>query len=166
MLQDSNWLNTTHRCFSYKISFQRCSVRKGVLRNFPKFTGKYLCQSLFFTCAHRCFPVMNYVKLLRTRFLQNTSGYLLLFLIFIVNCLANLLTLKVAALMQIFENFTSQLVHHIKAHFAMFELARSSYFTFKFMHVNKRTFHIMPLMLRYIPVSQKVNVAIAQLTSM
>ena len=27
---------------------QRCSVRKGVLRNFAKFTGKYLCQSLFF----------------------------------------------------------------------------------------------------------------------
>ena len=105
--------------------------------------------------------MMNYVKLLRTRFLQNTSGHLLLFLIFIVNCLANLLTLKVAALMQIFENFTSYWVHHIKAHFAMFELARSSYFTFKFMHVNKRTFHIMPLMLRYIPVSQKVNVAIA-----
>ena len=27
---------------------QRCSVRKGALRNFAKFTGKYLCQSLFF----------------------------------------------------------------------------------------------------------------------
>ena len=26
---------------------QRCSVTKGVLRNFAKFTGKYLCQSLF-----------------------------------------------------------------------------------------------------------------------
>ena len=30
---------------------QRCSVRKGVLRNFPKFTGKHLCQSLFFNKA-------------------------------------------------------------------------------------------------------------------
>ena len=29
-------------------SNQRCSVRKGVLRNFAKFTGKHLCQSLFF----------------------------------------------------------------------------------------------------------------------
>ena len=29
-------------------SHQRCSVRKGVLRNFTKFTGKDLCQSLFF----------------------------------------------------------------------------------------------------------------------
>ena len=26
-----------------------CSVRKGVLRNFAKFTGKHLCQSLFFS---------------------------------------------------------------------------------------------------------------------
>ena len=26
----------------------RCSVRKGVLRNFPKFTGKHLRQSFFF----------------------------------------------------------------------------------------------------------------------
>ena len=25
-----------------------CSVRKDVLRNFPKFTGKHLCQSLIF----------------------------------------------------------------------------------------------------------------------
>ena len=37
--------------FSLKIlksSHQRCSVKKGVLRNFAKFTGKHLCQSLFF----------------------------------------------------------------------------------------------------------------------
>ena len=29
-------------------SHWRCSVKKGVLRNFAKFTGKHLCQSLFF----------------------------------------------------------------------------------------------------------------------
>ena len=29
-------------------SHQRCSMKKGVLRNFTKFTGKQLCQSLFF----------------------------------------------------------------------------------------------------------------------
>ena len=29
-------------------SHQRCFVQKGVLRNFLKFTGKHLCQSLFF----------------------------------------------------------------------------------------------------------------------
>ena len=27
---------------------RRCSVRKGVLRNFAKLTGKHLCQSLYF----------------------------------------------------------------------------------------------------------------------
>ena len=31
-----------------KSSHQRCSIIKGVLRNFAKFTGKHLCQSLFF----------------------------------------------------------------------------------------------------------------------
>ena len=29
-------------------SHQRCSVRKGVLRNFAKFTGKHLCQVVFY----------------------------------------------------------------------------------------------------------------------
>ena len=29
-------------------SHRSCSVRKGVVRNFAKFTGKHLCQSLFF----------------------------------------------------------------------------------------------------------------------
>ena len=28
-------------------SHKRCSVKKGVLRNFEKFTGKHLCQRLF-----------------------------------------------------------------------------------------------------------------------
>ena len=33
---------------SFKSSHQRCSVKKGVLRSFATFTGKHLCQSLFF----------------------------------------------------------------------------------------------------------------------
>ena len=59
--------------------------KKGVLRNFTKFTGKHLCQSLFFNKVatlrpatllkkrlwHRCFPV-NFVKFLRTPFLHRT----------------------------------------------------------------------------------------------
>ena len=49
----------------------RCSVSKGVLRNFAKFTGKHLCQSLCFNkvagLRHRCFPV-NFAKFLRTPF--------------------------------------------------------------------------------------------------
>ena len=64
---------------------------KGVPRNCEKFTGKHLCPSLFFNKVtglrpatlfktrlwHRCFPV-NFAKFLRTLFLQNTSGRLLL----------------------------------------------------------------------------------------
>ena len=61
--------------------------KKGVLRNFTKFTGKHLCQSLFFNKVvglrpatllkkrlwPRCFPV-NFVKFPKTLFLHNTSG--------------------------------------------------------------------------------------------
>ena len=69
----------------YRSSHQKCSMKKGVLRNFTKFTGKHLCQSLFFNKVallkkglwHRCFLV-NFVKALRTPFSQNTSGRLLL----------------------------------------------------------------------------------------
>ena len=78
--------------FLIRSSHQSCSIIKGVLRNFVKFTGKHLCQSLFFNKVagvrpatllkkrlwHRCFPV-NFAKFLRTPFLQNTSGRLLLF---------------------------------------------------------------------------------------
>ena len=63
-----------------------------VLKSFAKLKGKHLCQSLFFGKViglrpatllkkrlwHRRFPV-NFAKLLRTPFLQNTSGRLLLF---------------------------------------------------------------------------------------
>ena len=70
---------------------QTCSLKKCVLRNFIKFTWKYLCQSLFFNKVtglrpttlfkrrpwHRCFSV-NFVKFLRTAFLQNIYGRLLL----------------------------------------------------------------------------------------
>ena len=62
--------------------------KKAVHRNFAKFTGKHLSQSLFFNKVasfslwkerlwHRCFHV-NFVRFLRTPFLQNTSGRLLL----------------------------------------------------------------------------------------
>ena len=33
---------------NYRSSHGKCSIRKGVLRNFTKFSGKHLCQSLFF----------------------------------------------------------------------------------------------------------------------
>ena len=97
-------------------SHRKCSVKKGSLRNFAKFTGKLLRQNLLFNKVadlllpsyrnqsidlhsntvdwflyegnrpatslkrrlwRRCFPV-NFVKFLRTPFLQNTSRRLLL----------------------------------------------------------------------------------------
>ena len=80
----------------FRSSQRRCVVRKGVLRHFTKFAGKHLCQSLFFNQVagevkkrlwHRRFP-MNFAKFLRTPFLQNTSGCVLLsFIPFIIlNC--------------------------------------------------------------------------------
>ena len=66
--------------------------KKDVLRNFAKFTGKHLCQSLFFNKVaglrpatlfkkrlwHRCSPV-NFVKFLRTRFFIEHLRWLLLY---------------------------------------------------------------------------------------
>ena len=99
----SKELNGTKVILSKQVSFidfyilrsshHRCSLKKRVLRNFAKFTGKHLCQSLFFNkvaaiqslflpgpatlwkkrLCRRCFS-MNFAKFLRTPFLQNTSG--------------------------------------------------------------------------------------------
>ena len=69
----------------------RCSLTKGVLKNFTKSTGKHQCQILFFNkvaglrsatllkkrLCHRCFPV-NFANFLRTPLVQNTSGRQLL----------------------------------------------------------------------------------------
>ena len=69
--------------YGYRSSHRRCSIRKCVLRNFAKFAGKYMCQSLFFNKVavfrvatffkkrlwHRCFPV-NFVRFLRAPFLH------------------------------------------------------------------------------------------------
>ena len=71
-----------HRSIRQEVSYKKCSY---------KFTGKQLCQSLFFNKVaslrpktflkkrlwHWCFPV-NFAKYLRTYFLQNTSEWLLL----------------------------------------------------------------------------------------
>ena len=65
--------------------------KTGVLRSFPKFTGKHLCQSLFFNKVaglrpatllkkrlwHKCFHV-NFAKFLRTLFLTEHLWWLLL----------------------------------------------------------------------------------------
>ena len=42
---------------------RRCSLRKGVLRNFAKFRGKHLCQSLFFNKIIGLMPqVCNFIQ--------------------------------------------------------------------------------------------------------
>ena len=75
----------------FRSSLSEVFCLKGVLRNFAKFTGKHLCQSLFFNKVaglrpvtllkkrlwHRCFPV-NFVKFLRTPFFIEHRWWLLL----------------------------------------------------------------------------------------
>ena len=75
----------------FRSTRRRCTVKKGVLINFTKFTVNHLCQNLFFNkvadlraatllkkkVRDRCFPV-NFLTYLRIPFLQNTSGRLLL----------------------------------------------------------------------------------------
>ena len=64
-----------------------CSIEKGALKNLTKFTGKHLCQSLFFNKVaglrpatlskkrlwYKYFPV-NFAEFSRAPSLQNTSG--------------------------------------------------------------------------------------------
>ena len=64
---------------SYRSSHQRCSIRKGVFRNFVKFTKKTTCTRVSFLIKFMWISV-NFRKFLRTPFLQNTSGRLFLFL--------------------------------------------------------------------------------------
>ena len=83
--------------FSYvffEILYRKCSLKKVVLRSFTKLTRKHMCQSLLFNevaglkpatllkkrLCYRCFLV-NFAKFLRTPFSQNTSAWLLLWLL-------------------------------------------------------------------------------------
>ena len=84
---NTNSFDTFIRCWFKKPFFFRRSCpevfcKKGVLRNFVKFTGKYLCQGLFSNKVsglwYRCFPV-NFAKFLRTPFLKEHLRWLLLF---------------------------------------------------------------------------------------
>ena len=76
---------------AWRSSHQRCFLKKGVLINFAKFTGKHLCHSLFFNKVadlrsadllkkklwDRCFPV-NFAKFIRTPFFTEDLRWLLL----------------------------------------------------------------------------------------
>ena len=70
---------TDEYCVVFRSSHQRCSIKKGILRNLTKFTWRHLCQSLFLNKVyrglqlylkrlwHRCFLV-NFAKFIRTSF--------------------------------------------------------------------------------------------------
>ena len=87
LFKENQKLSKNH-IFQYLNRSSRPEVfwKKGVVRNFAKFTGKHLCQSLFLNKVagllkkrlwHRYFPV-NFVKFARTPFLTKHLGWLLL----------------------------------------------------------------------------------------
>ena len=58
--------------------WRRCSIKKGVLKNFPILTRKHLCQSLFFNKVGgsvwaRCFPV-NFAEFLKAHSKLSPAG--------------------------------------------------------------------------------------------
>ena len=90
----NSYAQISHISFSLNIKsiHKRCSIKYGVPENLAKFTGKHLSQNLSFNKVvtglkivtlwkkrfwHKCVPV-NFPKFLRTPYLQNTSGRLLL----------------------------------------------------------------------------------------
>ena len=92
LIRFSTWRTAPWTCSQkINVNWQKQPPEAFVLKNFAKFTGKHLWQSLCFNKVaglrpatlfkkrpwHRCFPV-NFAKFLRTPFLQNTSGRLLL----------------------------------------------------------------------------------------
>ena len=78
---------------NFRSSRPEVFCRKGALKNFPKFTGKHLCQSLFYNKVaglgsstlfkkrpwHRCFP-LNFAEFLTTPFLIEHLRCLFLYL--------------------------------------------------------------------------------------
>ena len=93
-------------------SHQRRSVKKGVLGNFTKLTGKHLCQSLFFNKVaglrpatllkerlwHRCFSA-NFTKFLKLPFLAEHLQWLLLVLELVILFLRLLSMLRLGTIL-------------------------------------------------------------------
>ena len=82
-----HWIQEFSLLSQSRSSHRRCSIKKVVLKDLAKFTGKHLYQRFSFNKVavlrtakkrlwHRCFSV-NLGQFLRTPFLQNTSGRLL-----------------------------------------------------------------------------------------
>ena len=92
--------------------------KKGVLRNFSKFSGKHLCQSLFikketlaqlFSCE---FCEMNFAKFPRKPFLQNTSD------VCFCKYKKDLVEIAAPAHIKIWQNLTSISVSYVKSQMA------------------------------------------------
>ena len=85
--QGFEYLAVSRQLWSSRSSSQAVFCKKVVLRNFVKFTGKHMCQSLFFNKVaglrpatllkkrlwRRCFP-MNYAKFLGAPFFTEHPG--------------------------------------------------------------------------------------------
>ena len=76
--------DVSHDFQMFRSNYPEVFCKRGFLINFAKFTGKHLCQSLFFNSSvlrlatllkkslwHMCFPV-NFTKFLRTPFFYRT----------------------------------------------------------------------------------------------
>ena len=53
---ENRYLLHTSKTLITRNNYKKCSVKKVVLRNFVKFTGKHLCQGLFFSKVGRPVP--------------------------------------------------------------------------------------------------------------
>ena len=75
MNMDASILTSALNFKSFRSSRPGVFCKRGILKNFAKFTGKRLCQRLKKKKSHwhRCFPLI-FAKFLRTQFFQNTSG--------------------------------------------------------------------------------------------
>ena len=51
-----------HKIVFYRSSHQKCSMKKGALINFTKFTGKHLCQGVFFLTKLQAWEGCNVIK--------------------------------------------------------------------------------------------------------
>ena len=69
IVRSSYHFQTPIHC-DHRSSHQSCSFKKGFLKNVAKFTGKHICQNLFFNKVAGLRPLNS--------FLQNTSAWLLL----------------------------------------------------------------------------------------
>ena len=61
---------------SFRSSHQRCSMKKGVLRNFTKFTEKHLCQCLFFNKVAGLWPKFLKTPAFLTEHIRTTASLL------------------------------------------------------------------------------------------